>query len=311
MILALECTDLYGSTHAFHDRVEAYDTPVMKPGTKLISLGVGDLYTKSNYQDFQRFISADLAIAGDAESSLPILIEAVKQNIDTGRATALQARGRAIADQHDQAHRQMQQQAAFGWDASPISTARMCAEIWNQIKDEDYTLASTTGNFVSAWPQRLWDMDKIHHDTGSSGGWGIGYCAPAAVGAALANRKHGRMTVSIQPDGDLMYSPGVLWTAAHHQVPILFVMHNNRAYHQEIMGIQQIANRHQRGIDRTHIGVTLRDPDINYAMVAKGMGVYAEGPITDPKDLGPALQRAVARVKSGEPALLDVVTQPR
>jgi len=37
----------------------------------------------------------------------------------------------------------------------------------------------------------------------------------------------------------------------------------------------------------------------------------AEGPITNPKDLGPALKRAVAVVKRGEPALLDVVTQPR
>ena len=41
------------------------------------------------------------------------------------------------------------------------------------------------------------------------------------------------------------------------------------------------------------------------------MGVYAEGPIDDPKDLGAALKRAIAVVKRGEPALLDVVTQPR
>jgi len=41
------------------------------------------------------------------------------------------------------------------------------------------------------------------------------------------------------------------------------------------------------------------------------MGVHAEGPITDPKDLGPALRRAAAAVKRGEPALLDVVTQAR
>jgi hypothetical protein len=46
-------------------------------------------------------------------------------------------------------------------------------------------------------------------------------------------------------------------------------------------------------------------------MLAKSMGWYSEGPITDPKDLGPALKRAVAVVKRGEPALLDTVTQPR
>ena len=117
--------------------------------------------------------------------------------------------------------------------------------------------------------------------------------------------------MNIQNDGDLMYAPGVLWTAAHHQIPLLTVMHNNRAYHQEVMHIQRMANRRQRGIDRAHIGTTIDNPNIDFAKLAQGMGVYAEGPITNPNDLGPALKRALAVVKSGEPALIDVVTQPR
>jgi acetolactate synthase-1/2/3 large subunit len=88
-------------------------------------------------------------------------------------------------------------------------------------------------------------------------------------------------------------------------------MQNNRAYHQELMHIQRMAARHDRGISRAHIGTTLQDPNIDYAKVAQGMGVFAEGPITNPKDLGPALRRALAVVKRGEPALLDVVTEPR
>ena len=63
-------------------------------------------------------------------------------------------------------------------------------------------------------------------------------------------------------------------------------MHNNRAWHQEIMLLQQMANRMQRGIDRTHIGTTIRDPDIDFAKLAESMGVYGQGPVTDPKDLG-------------------------
>jgi hypothetical protein len=35
------------------------------------------------------------------------------------------------------------------------------------------------------------------------------------------------------------------------------------------------------------------------------------GPISDPAALGPALKRAVAMVKAGEPVLVDVHTQPR
>jgi len=72
-----------------------------------------------------------------------------------------------------------------------------------------------------------------------------------------------------------------------------------------------MAARHGRGIENSHVGTTLTNPNVDYATVAKGFGVYAEGPITDPKDLGAALKRAVAIVKRGEPALVDVVTDPR
>jgi acetolactate synthase-1/2/3 large subunit len=89
------------------------------------------------------------------------------------------------------------------------------------------------------------------------------------------------------------------------------VMHNNRAYHQEVMHIQRMANRHNRGVDRAWIGTTIRDPNIDYGMLARSMGVFGQGPITDPKDLAPAIQKALAVVKRGEPALVDVYTQPR
>src|SRR6202011_238418 len=154
------------------------------------------------------------------------------------------------------------------------------AELWGQIKDKDWSLVSETVPWISNWPARLWAFEKHYQFIGGAGGHGIGYASPAAIGAALANRKHGRLTVSIQGDGDLMYAPGVLWTAAHHRIPILVIVHNNRGYHQELMHVQRMADRHNRGIDRAHIGTTITDPNIDFAAVAKGMGVYGEGPIT-------------------------------
>ena len=117
--------------------------------------------------------------------------------------------------------------------------------------------------------------------------------------------------MSIQSDGDLMFAPGTLWTAAHHQIPILYVMHNNRAWHQEVMYVQAMCNRHGRGVENAHIGTTITDPNIDFAMMAKSMGVYAEGPINNAKDLAPALKRALAVVRKGQPALVDVITDPR
>jgi len=103
----------------------------------------------------------------------------------------------------------------------------------------------------------------------------------------------------------------VLWTAAHHSIPLLNVMHNNRGYHQEHMFLQDMAARAGRGIDTARIGCELRGPDINYATMAKAYGMWSTGPIENPKDLGPALRAALDVVKKGEPALVDVVTQPR
>ena len=154
-------------------------------------------------------------------------------------------------------------------------------------------------------------MDRHYRYIGGQGAGGMGYGAPAAVGAALANRKHGRLSINIQTDGDLNYAPGVLWTAAHHRIPLLTLMHNNRAYHQEVMFVQQMAGERNRGADRAHIGTRLDDPNIDYAKLAQAYGMHGEGPIERPADLAPAIARGLERVRRGEPALIDVVTQPR
>ena len=201
----------------------------------------------------------------------------------------------------------------LGWDASPISTGRMCMELYDQIKNDDWALVSvgSSEGFMGGWPHRLWHFEHHYQYLGMSGGGGVGYGLPAAVGAALAYKGTGRIPVNLQCDGDFMYAPGVWWTAAHHRIPLLTVMHNNRAYAQETMWVQHAAANRGRGIDRTKIGTEINDPPIDFAKLAQSFGVYAEGPITDPAKLGPALQRAVAVVRKGLPALVDVVTQLR
>jgi thiamine pyrophosphate-dependent acetolactate synthase large subunit-like protein len=180
--------------------------------------------------------------------------------------------------------------------------------VWAQVQNEDWSLVNGS---LSGWAQRLWNFEKYYQYIGVSGGSGIGYGAPAAAGAALANRRHGRLSISLQNDGDLMYAPGVLWTVAHYRIPLLFVMNNNRAYHEEVMHLQRMAGRRERGIERAHLGNEIDNPAIDYTKLAQSMGVYAEGPIASPNDLAPALRRAIAVVKRGDPALIDVIVQPR
>ncbi|HEX7416969.1 MAG TPA: thiamine pyrophosphate-dependent enzyme [Steroidobacteraceae bacterium] len=308
VVLGLEMGDFWGATNEYGGR--AGRRSLLPEGGKRISISSLDLFMKSNYQDFQRFAEVDLAMAADAEATLPALIEAVKQAASNARRGQFSDRGARLAQAQAQALARARSAAAVGWDDSPITVPRLCAELYEQIRNEDWALASGTV-FQSYWPQRLWAADKHYQFIGDSGAYGVGYTAPASLGAALAHKKHGRLSVALQGDGDLMFGPGILWTAAHERIPLLYVVHNNRAYHMEIMQLQAIANRRQRGIDRVHIGTTITAPNIDYAQMAKALGVFAIGPIDKPQDLGPALKKAIAVVKRGEPALVDVVSQGR
>jgi len=312
LVLALEVPDFYHVTHAQTplNRMGMESRPLTKAGAKIITISSLDLLTKSNYQDMGRYNEVDLAIAADAEATLPSLIEACKRLITPERKRVIDQRGARAVEASKRLQERTLQEAAWGWDASPITTARMSAEIWNQIKNEDWSLVSEVV-FQSWWPTRLWDFKKHYQFIGGHGAYGIGYGAPAAVGAALANKKYGRFTVNIQSDGDLNYAPGVLWTATHHRIPLLTIMHNNRSYHQERMFVADMAARAQRDVSRVGIGNDITDPNIDYATMAKAYGMFSIGPIENPADLGPALKRAIEVVKRGEPALIDVVSQPR
>lgn len=310
LILGLELTDLFGVVNQMPDLPVREAHPVIQPNTKVIAISAKYADPKANVQDMQRYYAADLTLAADAEASLPLLIEKLRGMIKPQHSAVISAREAPLRAAFHSARAAAAEEAARSWQLTPVSTARMCMELWEQIKDFDWGLVSSSG-FVSQWPQRLWDMTEHHQYIGAEGGYGVGYGAPAAAGAALAHRDAGRLPVAILGDGDLMVAPGTLWTLAHHSIPLLILVHNNRAWHQETMHIQRMACRRNRGVDRAPIGTTLYDPPINYADLARGLGVWAEGPIEEPDHLASSIKRGLEVVKAGKPALIDVVSQPR
>jgi acetolactate synthase-1/2/3 large subunit len=255
-----------------------------------------------------------LSIEADAEASLPLIIDEVKRQLTPEQKARIQERAlkhaRANHDAHVAAVVQAVEAKRAGWNGSPISTARVYAELWPLIMNEDWCFSSPS-SFSGGHNNQLWDHNKPYSYLGGQGAGGMGYGAPASVGAALAARGRNRIVINIQTDGDLNYAPGVLWTAVHHKLPLLTVMHNNRAWHQEYMFVEYMAGVRGRGGDRAYIGNTLRDPFIDYTKMAAGYGMAGEGPITDPSKLSAALARGVAAAKRGEPYMIDVVTQPR
>jgi thiamine pyrophosphate-dependent acetolactate synthase large subunit-like protein len=318
VILGLEVGDFWNVVNNFTDNADNEGLGDQrlraKTDAKLITINSVELNEKSNYQDFQRFQPVDIAMVGDAEASLPSLIEAVKMEITADKQAAYEKRGEAFKKAKAANDARFMQWAAVGWDGAPITTARFSAELWNAVKDHDWALVSAA-NGTSGWPERFFKIDKHYQWIGGSGGAGQGYGIPASVGAAHAHKAFGRLAVGIVGDGDSMYAPGALWTAVRHQIPLLAVIHNNRGYHQEVMHVQRMSNRRNRvannGKDFGPLGTRIENPNIDYAALAKSMGMQAFGPVTDPSELGATLKKAVQVAKAGEPVLVDAVMQPR
>jgi acetolactate synthase-1/2/3 large subunit len=276
-----------------------------------ISINTIDYSLKANYQVFAPLPTVDLAIAGDSEATLPTLIEEVRRQLGLPAARRsrgkIEARGRKLAEASSLAFNASREAAAVGWDITPITTARLYAEIYAQIRDRDWALLNGT-HFQNYWPQQLWDAKAHHQYIGDSGASGLGYLPGAAVGAAFAHQKHGRLPVVVGGDGDFMMAPGALWTAAFHKIPLLYFIHNNGGYHQERMKIQHQCNHRGRGLTRGTIGCEL--PMIDYSKIAQGLGVDAQR-VTEPSTLRAAITRGLEVVSRGEPALIDVISQGR
>ena len=273
-------------------------TSLVPAGCKWIDIGFGDLEISSWAMDYQRLAHADLRILADTTVAIPALTRLLKPKVSKRQAW--------FAGLREKAHAQWEAEAKQDWDASPITLPRLATEVWNVIRKEDWVLTAGT---LDDWARQIWDFDQPHRHPGKS--LGTATQIGISLGVALAHRDAKRLVVDLQPDGDLMFDAGALWVAAKHRIPLLVVMYNNRAYYNDWEHQIRMAKLRGTPLERAHIGMDMDDPAPDFASIARAMGWYAEGPIDKPGDVGPALERAIKRVKAGQPALLDTITQKR
>jgi acetolactate synthase-1/2/3 large subunit len=305
LIALLDCRDWERPTHV-NDRINRTLEPLYPKGCQFLDIGFADIEISKWATDYQRFPETAQRVLADTALALPALTRLCADRIRTdARLQDLVARrARTVAAMHDRQRRRWREEAREDWDGRPITLPRLASEVWETIRHEDWVL---TTNAFEDWALKLWDFDKAYRWPGKA--LGTGTQIGLATGIALAHRGTGRLVVDCQTDGDLMFDVGALWFAAKHRVPFLVVMHNNRAYYNDWE--HQITVAEQRGtpVERAHIGMDLSDPAPDFATLARGCGWWAEGPIEDPADIGAALERAIAKVKSGVPALIDTITR--
>jgi len=310
VVLALDVKDLYGALTTT-DRLTRRSRYMVRDDVKIVSMDLFHTYIRSTITDYQRLQPTYLTVTCDTSIALPKLIEKCRE-LKGSKRESFENRFALVKAMHDEERNKWADILRREWDKKPISLPRLAYEVWKAIKNEDWVLAAGGIGGHPGWERRLWEITKPHQYHGHSWGGGLGYCLPAAIGVALANRGNGRLIIDLQPDGDMLFTPSALWTAAHHKIPLLVIMVNNRRYQNDWQHSYDIAIARGRSVEKVDIGNVIGNPPPDFAGLAKSLGCYGEGPIKEPETIGQALRKAIEIVKKeNRLALVDILTQPR
>ncbi len=305
VVLALDVQDLYGALTR-SDRLTRLSESILPESAKVIHITLSDLAIRSWVTNYHRLVPTDVPILADTAVALPALLSRLDElAVDSfGR----RARYERLQTKHEALRREVRTSCEESWNDRPIAPSRLASEVWEVIRGEEWVLANGT---LDGWARSLWEWTRPDQYLGYSGGAGLGYGAGASIGAALAQRGTGRVCVDMQPDGDLLYTPSAIWTAAHHGIPLLFVVCNNRSYFNDEHHQALVARARRRPVENRVVGIRIEDPPVDFAGMARAFGAHGEGPVEDPDLIAPALRRALQVVKEEErPAVVDVVIRP-
>jgi thiamine pyrophosphate-dependent acetolactate synthase large subunit-like protein len=168
----------------------------------------------------------------------------------------------------------------------------------------------TFSGLTRGWPVGRWPHRHPLEYLGKDGGGGVGSGPGLAIGAALALKDSGRLVVGVLGDGDCLMSINALWTAARYEIPVLFIVANNRSYFNDELHQESVARIRGRNPDNRGVGQRIDAPVPDIAKLAEAQGVLGLGPVSDTAELPEVMKRAVACVRSGRPCLIDVHIDP-
>jgi benzoylformate decarboxylase len=124
---------------------------------------------------------------------------------------------------------------------------------------------------------------------------GIGWAVSGCIGVSLANPN--KTIIAIIGDGSSMYGIQSLWTAAHYNLPIVYIIANNQSY-RIIKERLEIFHK-----NTNFIGMDFDKPKIDFVKIANSMGVDAQQ-TSKPDELKDLFKKAF---KYKKPYLIEVM----
>jgi benzoylformate decarboxylase len=244
-----------------------------------------------------RNFPVDVGLIGDNQHSLNALNAAIEAG-DADWRRAASARNDTLASERQQIETASKQQLEKLWDVSPMSPARALHELSQTlpaetiIVDESITTSLEVGGRI--------EYSRPGDYYGARGG-GIGQGIAGALGIQIAHPD--RRVLAISGDGSAMYSVQTFWSAAHHDLPIVFVILANREYRVLKHNLDIYRKRFDIGSNKPYPHMDLNNPELDFPGMAQGMGVAGEL-VEDPAEVGPAIARAFA---ADAPRVVEIV----
>jgi len=268
------------------------DVDPMPPGLEVVHLDVDPWEIGKNYP-------AAVAIHGDPKATLPDLAEALRGEMGGTAHPRAAARLEAVRSAQAAQRAELVKRALQDAGRVPLSPLTVIHALAEAMPDDGVVVDESISSGLGV--RELFRCSDAKSFFGIRGG-GIGWGLPAALGVKLALR--GRPVLALVGDGRAMYTIQALWTAAHEDLAVVYVILNNLSY--RILKQRTLLLKGFSAQDDRYVGMDLDRPPIDFIGLARALGVPAER-VDKASDVAPALGRGLA---SGGPYVLDVRIDP-
>ncbi|MDH3287590.1 MAG: thiamine pyrophosphate-binding protein [Betaproteobacteria bacterium] len=278
VILSLDWLDLGGTLkQAFGD----------KPVTAKVIQVSCDAHSHRGWSmDYQGLPPVDFYLMCEADTAVPLLLEAVKARTAAVPSVAPAKPPAAATD---------------------AVTLRGVADALNAvIKGIDVCFTRFPLGWHGAYTHFRHPLDYIGYD----GGGGLGSGPGISVGAALALKGSGRLPIGLLGDGDFLMGNTAVWTAVHYEIPCLLIICNNGSFFNDEMHQERVARTRHRPVENRWIGQRIGNPDVDIAAIARAQGATGIGPVTHPAEVQPALEKGIEAVGAGGVCVIDARVLP-
>jgi len=243
-------------------------------------------------------IPLDLGVLGNLPSTLEKILRRLNKKASRQFAAAADKRNAGFRSEWETVSVLRMDRLKKQWDAEPMTPARALHEMAEAVPDD--TVIVDESITASIEVGQGFEFENPSDYFGGRGG-GIGQGLAGVIGVKVAHPD--RPVIVISGDGSAMYSIQALWTAAHHQLAIVFIILSNREYRVLKHNLDIYRQRFNVQSNRPYPFMDLTSPILNFVDIAKGMGVDGEC-IEKAEDVGAAVQKGLA---SAKPYLVEVI----